>query len=156
MCDYGIHNLALQLNIPSNFTCFLRWKGLEFLPLPISPPLPSSNAPNPVESREAPPTSSFPGLSEPPWEAPWGHLHKSREPRVSFLTQGSNPGLQHCGQILYWAIREAPRILLWVAPNRCHQIGGSKPAPQLAHTIFITSMEESGPATMLSYQEVWI
>ena len=32
---------------------------------------PSSNAPNPVESREAPPTSSFPGLSEPPWEAPW-------------------------------------------------------------------------------------
>ena len=25
-----------------------------------------SNAPNPVESREAPPTSSFPGLSEPP------------------------------------------------------------------------------------------
>ena len=27
---------------------------------------PSSNAPNPVESREAPPTSSFPGLSEPP------------------------------------------------------------------------------------------
>ena len=26
----------------------------------------SSNAPNPVESREAPPTSSFPGLSEPP------------------------------------------------------------------------------------------
>ena len=55
-----------------------------------------------------------------------------------------------------WAIREAPRILLWVAPNRCHQIGGSKPAPQLAHTIFITSLEESGPATMLSYQELWI
>src|SRR5574340_683438 len=27
---------------------------------------PSSNAPGPVESREAPPTSSFPGLSEPP------------------------------------------------------------------------------------------
>ena len=27
---------------------------------------PSSNAPNPVESREAPPTSSFPGFSEPP------------------------------------------------------------------------------------------
>src|SRR5574340_624805 len=27
---------------------------------------PSSNAPSPVESREAPPTSSFPGLSEPP------------------------------------------------------------------------------------------
>ena len=26
--------------------------------------------PNPVESREAPPTSSFPGLSEPPREAP--------------------------------------------------------------------------------------
>ena len=25
-----------------------------------------SNAPNPVESREAPPTSSFPGFSEPP------------------------------------------------------------------------------------------
>ena len=25
---------------------------------------PSSNAPNPVESREAPPTSSFPGFSE--------------------------------------------------------------------------------------------
>ena len=33
------------------------------------PPLemrPSSNAPNPVGSREAPPTSSFPGFSEPP------------------------------------------------------------------------------------------
>ena len=29
-----------------------------------------SNAPNPVESREAPPTSSFPGFSEPPREAP--------------------------------------------------------------------------------------
>ena len=27
---------------------------------------PSSNAPSPVESREAPPTSSFPGFSEPP------------------------------------------------------------------------------------------
>ena len=27
---------------------------------------PSSNAPNPVVSREAPATSSFPGLSEPP------------------------------------------------------------------------------------------
>ena len=27
---------------------------------------PSSNAPNPVESREAPPTSSFPDFSEPP------------------------------------------------------------------------------------------
>ena len=27
---------------------------------------PSSNAPNPVESREPPPTSSFPGFSEPP------------------------------------------------------------------------------------------
>src|SRR5574341_746492 len=27
---------------------------------------PSSNQPNPVESREAPPTSSFPGFSEPP------------------------------------------------------------------------------------------
>ena len=38
--------------------------------------------PNPVESREAPPTSSFPDFSEPPWEATWGHLHKSREPRV--------------------------------------------------------------------------
>ena len=33
---------------------------------------PSSNAPSPVESWEAPPTSSFPGFSEPPWEAPWG------------------------------------------------------------------------------------
>src|SRR5574337_251634 len=33
------------------------------------PPLelrPSSNAPSPVEAREAPPTSSFPGFSEPP------------------------------------------------------------------------------------------
>src|SRR5574341_767378 len=28
---------------------------------------PSSNAPSPVESREAPPTSSFPGFSEPPY-----------------------------------------------------------------------------------------
>ena len=28
------------------------------------------------------------GLSEPPWEAPWGHLHKSREPRVSCLNLG--------------------------------------------------------------------
>ena len=27
---------------------------------------PSSNAPNPVECREAPPTSSFPDFSEPP------------------------------------------------------------------------------------------
>ena len=27
---------------------------------------PSSNAPSPVESREAPPTSSFPDFSEPP------------------------------------------------------------------------------------------
>src|SRR5574341_557960 len=27
---------------------------------------PSSNAPSPVESREAPPTSTFPGFSEPP------------------------------------------------------------------------------------------
>ena len=27
---------------------------------------PSSNAPSPVESREAPPNSSFPGFSEPP------------------------------------------------------------------------------------------
>ena len=34
---------------------------------------PSSNAPSPVKSREAPPTSSFPGFSEPPWEGrdPW-------------------------------------------------------------------------------------
>ena len=31
---------------------------------------PSSNAPNPVESREAPPNSSFPDFSEPPGEAP--------------------------------------------------------------------------------------
>ena len=29
-----------------------------------------SNAPSPVGSREAPPTSTFPGFSEPPWEAP--------------------------------------------------------------------------------------
>ena len=37
---------------------------LRFLPqLEIRP---SSNAPNPVESREAPPTSSFPDFSEPP------------------------------------------------------------------------------------------
>ena len=37
---------------------------LRFLPqLEMSP---SSNAPSPVESREAPPTSSFPGFSEPP------------------------------------------------------------------------------------------
>ena len=39
-------------------------KALRFLPqLEMRP---SSNAPNPVESREAPPTSSFPGFSEPP------------------------------------------------------------------------------------------
>src|SRR5574337_1158024 len=31
---------------------------------------PSSKAPNPVESREAPPNSSFPDFSEPPGEAP--------------------------------------------------------------------------------------
>ena len=36
------------------------------LPCPSSSPGVSSNAPSPVESREAPPTSSFPGFSEPP------------------------------------------------------------------------------------------
>ena len=46
---------------------------------------------------EAPPTSSFPGFSEPPWEAPWGHLHKSRDPRVSCLNprKTSRDLLQH-------------------------------------------------------------
>src|SRR5574337_577963 len=34
--------------------------------LPLLEMRPSSNAPSPVESREAPPTSSFPGFSEPP------------------------------------------------------------------------------------------
>src|SRR5574340_1805643 len=34
--------------------------------LPLLEMRPSSNAPNPVESREAPPTSSFPDFSEPP------------------------------------------------------------------------------------------
>ena len=49
------------------------WKRSVFIPIPkkgrFLPQLemrPSSNAPNPVESREAPPTSSFPGFSEPP------------------------------------------------------------------------------------------
>src|SRR5574340_447300 len=58
---------------------------------------PSSNAPNPVESREGPPTSSFPCFSEPPLEAPCGHLHKSRQPRVSCLNPGktSRDLLQH-------------------------------------------------------------
>ena len=43
----------------------LKWRvTLTFLPqLEMKP---SSNAPNAVESREAPPTSSFPGFSEPP------------------------------------------------------------------------------------------
>ena len=42
-----------------------KWKGtLRFLP--EFGTRPSSNAPNPVESREAPPTSSFPDFSEPP------------------------------------------------------------------------------------------
>ena len=40
------------------------YKAVRFLPqLEMRP---SSNAPSPVESREAPPTSSFPGFSEPP------------------------------------------------------------------------------------------
>src|SRR5574340_810089 len=58
---------------------------------------PSSNAPNPVGSRDAPPTSRFRGFSEPPREAPGGHLHKSREPRVSCLNPGkpSRDLLQH-------------------------------------------------------------
>ena len=33
-----------------------------------------------------------------------------------FLTQGSNPGLPHCRQILYWLSHQgSPRILEWVA-----------------------------------------
>ena len=32
-------------------------------------------------------------------------------PSPGDLLQGSNPGLLHCGQILYWATREAPKFL---------------------------------------------
>ena len=53
----GIVKIVLDVNVLIRGT-------LRFLPqLEMRP---SSNAPNPVESREAPPTSSFPGLSEPP------------------------------------------------------------------------------------------
>ena len=41
------------------------WQGTLRFP-PQLEMRPSSNAPSPVESREAPPTSSFPGFSEPP------------------------------------------------------------------------------------------
>ena len=47
--------------IPGGMGCFLEEMG----PASTGDEA-SSNAPNPVESREAPPTSSFPGFSEPP------------------------------------------------------------------------------------------
>ena len=53
------------LTLQGSWERSLKWRGtLRFLPqLEMRP---SSNAPNPVESREAPPTSSFPDFSEPP------------------------------------------------------------------------------------------
>ena len=53
----------------SNF--FLKTQNLSLVINTVHCMRPSSNAPNPVESREAPPTTSFPDFSEPPWEAPW-------------------------------------------------------------------------------------
>ena len=69
-----VHILLLNMGIPLDHI----HKNLFLMPLLYATGLwtlrflpqlemrPSSNAPNPVESREAPPTSSFPGFSEPP------------------------------------------------------------------------------------------
>ena len=41
-----------------------------------------------------------------------------------FQTEGSNPGLPHCMQILYWlSLKGGPRILDWVACPFCSRSG---------------------------------
>ena len=47
-----------------------------------------------------------------PWDSPRKNTGAGSHSflRGIFPTQGSNPGLLHCRQILYWGTREAPRL----------------------------------------------
>ena len=52
-----------------------------------------------------------------------------------FPTQGSNPGLLHCGQIIYYlSHQESPRILEWIAMPSSRASSQPRDQTQASHT----------------------
>ena len=126
---------ATHLASPPSGCCRLRVQGPLPAPVPL-PPWPGGNLSLERESRSVRSDSLQPHGLYSPWNSPGQNTGVGSLSLLqgSFPTQGSNPGLPHCRQILYQLSQQgSPRILGWVAYTGSSRSSQSRNRTRVSH-----------------------